>query len=174
METRYNEVYVEGNGSQLHPITPKYVYLTIPAEYVCIYHKLLKAIADYGKDIIDDCNAVCKGDGKNLFNCWNLFQSAIACKELGKEKEAKFFIDYIEAQIKYINRINNVGDFNGPFPATIDDEGKLKAMVSCGSEVKFEVDEVTGKLYEEWLQGKEDGKVYVVDDNGVMSVSDVR
>ncbi len=175
METKYNEIYVQDNKVGLSEINPKYVYLTIPAEYVCIYHKLLVALASFGKDIIDDCNAACKGNGKNVMNCWNLFQSAIACKELGKDKESEFFIDYIKSQLNHIYKYDNNREYNVTFPTTINDKGLIKAIVTCGSDVKFEVDEENGKLYEKYLNDEAEkanqNKVYTINDDGELKVN---
>ena len=44
-------------------------------------------MADFGKSIVDDCNSMCKGNSKNIVTCWNLFQSAVACHNLGRNKE---------------------------------------------------------------------------------------
>ena len=65
-----------------------YVYLTIPQDYICIYHKLLILMSNIGREIINDCSATCKGNNKIIIDCWNTFQSAIACKALKKDKEA--------------------------------------------------------------------------------------
>lgn len=159
----YNQVFAK-NSNNIE-IKPAYVYLTIPAEYVCVYHKLLVYMADYGKTIIDDCNAVCKGNGKQILNCWNLFQSAIASKELGNDKQADLFIDYINKQLDSSYRGTDNKVYDSVFPVTIDDEGNLKAFVTCGNETKFEVDPETGELYQKWLDEKDDGKVYTIDDN---------
>ena len=35
-------------------IIPEYIYTTIPAEYVCVYHKILAMLADYGEDKIEE------------------------------------------------------------------------------------------------------------------------
>ena len=35
----YNKVYTE-QVNKLEEVNPEYVYLTIPANYICIYHKL--------------------------------------------------------------------------------------------------------------------------------------
>lgn len=122
-------------------------------------------MADYGKTIIDDCNATCKGNGKQILNCWNLFQSAIANKELGNNKQADLFIDYINKQLDNIYRGTDNKSYCGAFPVSIDDEGNLKAFVTCGNEIKFEVDSETGELYQKWLDKKDDGKVYTINDN---------
>lgn len=165
MSDNYNEVYVLDNEDKNIEINPKYVYLTIPAEYVCVYHKLLILMADFGKTIVDDCNATCKGNGKNIFNCWNLFQSAIACKELGKDKEAEFFIDYITKQLNNIYKGSDNKCYGGTFPVSIDNKGELKAIVTCGDNCIFSVDEETGELYQKWIEGQDDGKVYTIEDD---------
>lgn len=157
-------------------ISPEYLYLTIPAEWVCVYHKLLVYMADFGKKIVDDCTASCKGNGKNIISCWNLFQSAIACRELGKNKEADFFISYIEQQLDYIYNGTDKDIFNGTNYYKISDDGKLKALCSCtNNDVKFYVDIKTGELFEEYLNsGKDtanfsiqDGDLIVIDNNKV-------
>lgn len=166
MSDNYNEVYVLADGHNGYiEIHPEYVYLTIPANWVCVYHKLLTYMADFGKTIIDDCNAICKGNSKNIISCWNLFQSALACRTLGKEKEAEFFIDYIKKQLELIYKGSNNEVYQTSFPVTIDDKGELKAIVTCGNNVKFEVDAETGELYQKWLDNKDNGKVYTIEDN---------
>lgn len=162
----YTEVFVKEDNSESIEITPQYVYLTVPSEYVCVYHKLLSCIADFGKEILDNCEASCKGIGKSIINCWNLFQSAIACKELGRDDEANLFIDYINKQLFIIYRGTNKDIYKGTFPVTITDTGGLKAMVTCGSNTKFEVDPDTGILYQKWLDSKDSNKVYSINDNG--------
>ena len=97
-------------NEELIEIQAEYVYLTIPAKWVCVYHKLLMYMADYGKTIIDDCSAICKNSNKNILSCWNLFQSALACHTLGKNKEADLFIKYIEKQLAKINDIPNISE----------------------------------------------------------------
>ena len=79
--------------TQYTEIKPEVVYLTIPTKWVCVYHKLLSYLADFGKMMIDDCNAGCRGSGKNIITCWNLFQSAVASHAIGEDKQAEFFND---------------------------------------------------------------------------------
>lgn len=146
-------------------ITPEYVYLTIPAEYVCIYHKLLTYMADFGKKIIDDCQATCKGSGKNIITCWNLFQSAIACKTLGRDKEAEFFINYITKQLNTIYKNSDSTIYENSLPVAITTDGQLKAKVSCGNGTKFVVDTTTGLLYRLWLKETQDNTDYAISDD---------
>lgn len=149
--------------NELEEIYPEYVYLTIPSNWVCVYHKLLTYMSDFGKTIIDDCTTVCQGNGKNILSCWNLFQSAIACRALGKEKEAEFFINYIIKQLDNIYRGSDKQVYHNTVPLTITDDGKLKAIVSCNDKTRFYVDAETGKLYQEWVDNK-DANIYSVND----------
>lgn len=150
-------------------IEPEYVYLTIPSKYVCVYHKLLVFMADFGKRIIDDCNATCKGEGKNIIKCWNLFQSAVACYSLGKIEEANFLIKYITYQLDTIYKGTNNIVFTEPFPVNIDEKGHLKAIVSCNinNEPIFTVDSETGKLYQELTETN--NKYNIVNNNLIVN-----
>lgn len=77
------------NTEEIHP---EVLYLTIPSEWTCTYHQLINYVADSGKAIIDDCSFACKGDGKKLFNCWGLFQSACAAYQQSDYTKANFII----------------------------------------------------------------------------------
>lgn len=137
-------------------IIPEYVYLTVPREYVCTYHKLLIYLSDFGKALLDDCSSSCKGDNKTVIDCWNMFQSALACKALGKDKEAELFIDYINKQLNNIYRGTNKEVWGGTVYMPITPDGILKAQVSCSPEVKFYVDAETGELYQKYLEDTSD------------------
>ena len=149
-------------------VFPEYVYMTIPKDYVCVYHKLIMYIADFGKDIINDCNASCGSKGKSITSCWNLFQSAVACYNLGKTKEANFYIDYIEKQLKLVYQ--NVGGQTIPtsMPIKITDDGKLHAILSCDNGVHFKVDVETGNLYQEYLNEQGYKEKYDIVDNDLV------
>ena len=43
-----NGVYVKADGTEQVEINPQYVYMTVPSKYVCVYHKLLVLMAQYG------------------------------------------------------------------------------------------------------------------------------
>lgn len=171
MSDSYNEVHVLTDKEQesYKEINPEYVYLTIPAEYVCVYHKLLTYMADFGKTIVDDCSVICKGNSKNIITCWNLFQSAIACRTLGRDKEAELFIDYIKKQLDIIYKSSGKTVYKSTVPIAITEDGKLKAIVSCGNDIKFIVDTKTGELYEHYLESADDGKVYTIEDNDLIA-----
>lgn len=148
-------------------ITPEYVYLTIPADYVCVYHKLLTYIADFGKNIIDDCSASCKGNVRQILNCWSLFQSAVACHALGKEEEATFFINYITTQLNNLYKGTGEEQYSVAFPVTISEDGILKAIVTCGEESTFSVDPDTGYLYEQYTSASSI-KNYYIENNDLL------
>ena len=84
-----NGVYVKADGTEQVEISPQYVYMTVPSKYVCVYHKLLVLMAQYGLDMLNDCSATCKGNNKNIVTCWNMFQSAMAAYQLGQDKLAE-------------------------------------------------------------------------------------
>lgn len=84
------------------------LYLSIPYKWSNTYYKLLYLLAYYGKNIIDDCDYVCNNKGNNVFTCWNLFQSAIAANELGEEKKANLFKDYVDKQLNYYINNNDI------------------------------------------------------------------
>lgn len=133
-------------GSELKP---NLIYLTIPVEYICTYHKLLVYFADFGKSLLDDCSASCKGNNKTVIDCWNLFQSALACKALGQDKQADLFIDYINKQLNIVYRGEEQQVFNGVTYYIIDSDGKLKTLYGCKkNNIKFEIDIKTGQLYQ--------------------------
>jgi len=168
MADRYNQVYIEDKDN-LVEIQPELLYLTIPVDYVCTYHKLLVYLADFGKNLLDDCSASCKGNNKTVIDCWNLFQSALACKTIGQDKEADLFIDYINKQLEIIYRGTDETIFNGGnyFPITPD--GKLKALCSCRIDNSiFKVDLETGNLYQEYLDKKDNDAVFKLEDNDLI------
>ena len=122
----------------------EYVYLTIPKEYVCIYHKLLILMSNVGKSIIKDCNYVCKGNNKIIIDCWNTLQSAIACKKLGKDKEADLLIKFIKSQI---NTIYKGTDCYQQETYVYIDGGYLKAKLSCDNDIPIIEVENDGYLH---------------------------
>lgn len=166
MEEVYKEVYVkEEYVPDKIEIEPEYVYMTIPADYVCLYHKLLVYLSDFGVDLIRDCQSSCAAKNKTIIDCWNMFQAAIACHNLGQEDKANLFIKYIEAQLELYYKGTDEIVYNGGniFPITPD--GHLKAEVSCSNNSKFYVDAETGNLYQEYLDEQASGKVFVIDED---------
>lgn len=169
---QFNRVVVKPlEKDNTEEINPEVVYLTIPSEWVCTYHQLINYVADAGKDIIDDCSFACKGAGKQLFNCWGLFQSACAAYQQSDYTKAEFYYNYVKQQLE--DYYKNLGKpiYNGTNYYPITPDGKLKALCSCSSQhVTFKVDITTGKLYEQYLADTDNGEVFTIKDNGHLNV----
>jgi hypothetical protein len=133
---------------------PDYVYMIIPADYACVYARLLVMLSDLGYEMLQDCAAGCKGSNKNIISCWNMFQAACAAHSLNKTKEADTLIKYIKAQISNIYKGSRVPENLGSVTMPIDENGELYAMVTCGSVPTFEVDVETGLLKEVTKRGE--------------------
>ena len=118
-------------------VTPEYIYTTIPAEYVCVYHRILAMLADYGEEMLKDCKASCTDRNSGVIECKNMFDAAVAARTLGQEKKATLIINYIKAKI---NQIYKGKDNGTSFVFPIDENGKLKAFVSCNDRPRFYVD----------------------------------
>ena len=131
--------------SELIQIEPEYVYVTIPAEYICVYHRILAMLADYGEDMLKDCKASCTDRNSNVIDCFNMFNAAVAARKLGKDKLAETLIKYIKAKINQMYRgVDNSTSFVFP----VDENGQLKAFVSCNERPMFYINPEDGELYE--------------------------
>lgn len=124
--------------NSLVKVQPDYIYVTIPAEYICVYHAILKLLADYGLEAIKDCKARCSDKNSCVIECFNMFNSAVACKKLGKNKEAALIIKYIKAKLNQLNK-----DKNNSFIFPISRDNKHKCIVKDGDIPTFEVTEDT-------------------------------
>ena len=130
--------------SELVQIEPEYIYVTIPAEYICVYHRILAMLADYGEDMLNDCKASCTDRNSNVIECFNMFNAAVAAKKLGKDKLAETLIKYIKAKINQMYRgVDNSTSFVFP----VDENGQLKAFVSCNERPMFYINPEDGELY---------------------------
>ena len=127
----------------LKHIEPEYIYVTIPAEYICVYHRILAMMADYGEEMLKDCKANCTDKNSSVIECFNMFNSAVAARKLGKDKLAETLIKYIKAKI---NQIYKGLDNSTSFVFPVDETGQLKAFVSCGERPQFEIDLESGQL----------------------------
>ena len=131
--------------SELIQIEPEYVYVTIPAEYICVYHRILAMLADYGEDMLKDCKASCTDRNSNVIDCFNMFNAAVAARKLGKDKLAETLIKYIKAKI---NQMYRGADNSTSFVFPVDENGQLKAFVSCNERPMFHINPEDGELYE--------------------------
>lgn len=119
-------------------ITPEYVYITIPAEYICVYHRILAMLSDYGEEMLKDCKASCTDKNSGVIECFNMFNAAVAAKHLGEDKKAELIINYIKAKI---NQIYKGKDNSTGFVFPIDENGVLKAFVSCNDRPRFFIED---------------------------------
>lgn len=148
---------------------PDYVYMIIPADYACVYARLLVMLSDLGYEMLQDCAAGCKGSNKNIISCWNMFQAACAAHSLNKTKEADTLIKYIKAQISNIYKGSGVSENLGSVTMPIDENGERYAMVTCGSVPTFEVDVETGLLKEVTKRGEVYTETYGLTKDDVQS-----
>lgn len=131
--------------SELVQIEPEYIYVTVPAEYICVYHRILAMLADYGEDMLKDCKASCTDRNSNVIECFNMFNAAVAARKLGKDKLAETLIKYIKAKINQMYRgVDNSTSFVFP----VDENGQLKAFVSCNERPMFYINPEDMELYE--------------------------
>ena len=119
-------------------VIPEYIYLTIPSEYVCVYHRIMAMLADYGEDMLKDCKAACTDRNSGVIECFNMFNAACAARLLGQDKKAQLIINYIKAKI---NQIYKGKDNSTSYVFPIDENGKLKAFVSCNDRPRFWINE---------------------------------
>lgn len=125
-------------------VEPEYVYITIPAEYICVYHRILAMLADYGVEMLQDCKASCTDRNTNVIECFNMFNAAVAAKKLGKSKLAETIIKYVKAKV---NQIYKNVDNSTSFIFPVDETGTLKAFVSCGDLPTFRIDSDKAELF---------------------------
>lgn len=156
-------VYVRAENNTVE-INPEYIYMTIPAEYVCIYHKILILMAEYGLDMLNDCQAGCTNQNKSIINCFNMFNAAVAARKLGQDKVAETIIKYVNSQLKLIYN-NDITIPETVFP--VDEHGYLKAIVSCGENPKFEIDINSGELFKKSITNN--GAVFALDETDTNS-----
>ena len=143
-------------------VTPEYIYLTIPAEYVCVYHRIMAMLADYGEEMLKDCKATCTDRNSGVIECFNMFNSACAARLLGQDKKAQLIINYIKAKI---NQIYKGKDNSTSYVFPIDENGKLKAFVSCNDRPRFWINEEEDLMKQNQGFGFEE-EYSLDDDNG--------
>lgn len=131
--------------SDFKQIDLEYVYVTIPADYICVYHRILSLLADYGMEMLQDCKASCSDKNSGVIECFNMFNSAVAARKLGNAKLASLLINYVKAKL---NQLYKNKDNSTSFVFPVDETGHLKAIVSCGERPKFEINPEDGALLE--------------------------
>lgn len=154
---------------QLTPVEPEYVYMTIPAEYICVYHRILVMLADFGEEMLEDCKAACKDRNSSVIDCFNMFNAAVAARKLGKESLANTLILYVKSKINQIYKNN---DNSTSFIYPIDEDGQLKAVVSCGKKPIFEISPEDGDLYEHIINNGSSEHFYLSEEDEPDIVTD--
>lgn len=157
------QVFVKAENNTVE-INPEYVYMTIPAEYICTYHKILVLLADYGLDMLNDCQAGCTNQNKSIINCFNMFNAAVAARKLGLTKQAETIIKYVNGQLNLIYHADNI-DTSIVWP--VDENGYIQALVTCGENPKFEVDVESGVLFQKNIGNIDE--VYALDETDISS-----
>lgn len=140
----YREVVIDGNTYEVNVLSDT-IDITIPENYICIYHKLLAYFADFGIDLLSIDN-ICKTN-KSIIDCWYLFQSAVACNYLGKTKQADLYIDYIDKQLAINYKGTNKKVYDGGIYFPIDNSGELEVLNTCNTNVNIGIDLDSGIMY---------------------------
>ena len=78
-----------------------YIYIVVPEEYSNLYLYILELLAEYGECTLKDCKCSCSDKSTCIIECYNLFNAAIAAKEVGRDKLAGLIINYIKARLNY-------------------------------------------------------------------------
>lgn len=132
------------------------INLIVPGKYKAVYYKLLYIVSAQGKKIIDDCNYACNNQGHNVFTCWNLFNAAIAAYNIGEEKKADLFIDYIDKQLDiYANNdsIEIPSDYSEHIPLVtyyVRDDGGVTIHYRIEMDDEIFEDEIDATSYRWW------------------------
>lgn len=138
--------------ADLQEVTLEYIYVTIPADYVCVYHDIMQLLADYGIDMLKDCKASCTSRNSNVIECFNLFNAAVAARKLGNVKLADLLINYIKAKICHLRDSSSESEFT----LNIDGKGDIQVYVKCtDEECKMLADQETIDKIIEYYSGDE-------------------
>ena len=138
----------------LKSVNIDYLYVTIPANYVCLYNRILVLMADYGVSMLQDCSANCKDKNKSIIEVFNMFNSAVAANKLGDTKLADTLIKYVDAKI---NQLSNNYQPSNEIIFPIENNG-ITGYVKCNCETN------TAQFY---VDGD---KTFNVNYNGLLNV----
>lgn len=156
----------------------EFIYLSIPIEYSVIYNRIMQCLLESGIDLIKGCSCECKNSKvKIVFDCWFAFQSAIAAKKLGKEKEASLIIKYISAQLDllcdcYNNENEDENDCSCRIVEIDFETGILKVETECDScnIPDFYIDPNTGNLHSYYDGNIVPQNIQLVDNNLIQKI----
>lgn len=102
-------------------LTEDYIYITIPTRYIETYNRIAILLADYGEQMLKDCNVRCKDKTHDIIDCYNMFNAAIAANELGNTKLADTIIHYVNANLTQLyKRYKDTGDAPEPEPTPVE------------------------------------------------------
>lgn len=142
------------NNINIKKILLSDIYLLIPENYITIYQKLITLIINNNKAIKEKPDNVVN---KQIINCWNLFQSAVAVYNLGFEKEADFFINFIDCHIN--NIINKYGEiYNETFYFEHPDMIGIRGTEITIDDIDFYVNNEDGNIYQKVNKDETDNK----------------
>lgn len=142
------------NNINIKEILLSDIYLLIPENYITIYQKLITLIINNNKAIKEKPDNVVN---KQIINCWNLFQSAVAAYNLGFEKDADFFISFINCNID--NIINKYGEiYNETFYFEHPDMIGIRGTEITIDDIDFYVNNEDGNIYQKVNKDETDNK----------------
>lgn len=142
------------NNINIKEILLSDIYLLIPENYITIYQKLITLIINNNKAIKEKPDNVVN---KQIINCWNLFQSAVAAYNLGFEKDADFFISFINCNID--NIINKYGEiYNETFYLEHPDMIGIRGTEITIDDIDFYVNNEDGNIYQKVNKDETDNK----------------
>lgn len=142
------------NNINIKEILLSDIYLLIPENYITIYQKLITLIINNNKAIKEKPDNIVN---KQIINCWNLFQSAVAAYNLGFEKEADFFINFIDCHIN--NIIDKYGEiYNETFYLEHPDMIGIRGTEITIDDIDFYVNNEDGNIYQKVNKDETDNK----------------
>lgn len=142
------------NNINIKEILLSDIYLLIPENYITIYQKLITLIINNNKAIKEKPDNVVN---KQIIDCWNLFQSTVAAYNLGFEKDADFFISFINCNID--NIINKYGEiYNETFYFEHPDMIGIRGTEITIDDIDFYVNNEDGNIYQKVNKDETDNK----------------
>lgn len=142
------------NNINIKEILLSDIYLLIPENYITIYQKLITLIINNNKAIKEKPDNIVN---KQIIDCWNLFQSAVAAYNLGFEKDADFFISFINCNID--NIINKYGEiYNETFYFEHPDMIGIRGTEITIDDIDFYVNNEDGNIYQKVNKDETDNK----------------
>ena len=149
----YDKVITDGEDFNIY----------INKDYICIYHRILKYIANLDSNKFVSCNNICNCNNKFIIKLLNIFYSALANYNLNNYKVAKFFINYVDLELKKANNEITNKEYSGVVRVEINDKQHLLSYVTCGDidKSKLEINPSTGNL----LWTKKSKVNYVIKNN---------